>query len=317
MPQRQPRRQPRAARRQQGAPRDARRDREADAALLLGRHGAGDHLLDIVGIVHRLDPVARHFGGAVDLVGGAPLVERQHHQAVFVVEHARARCAGRDIIGMVDDMQHDTLLNAPGLDLSHGARPKDGRPAQELPVTVPFVRPDVALFLQYLNALPGPKVHEVGAVAARKMTSAMRGVADLETGPLAVMRDVTMPGPAGGEIALRLFDARETREPGPVLVFFHGGGWVLGDLDSYEPLCAEIARVLDLPVVSVDYRLAPEHPWPAGPDDAEAAARWVAPAPASARPARRPRWCSPATARAATWPSSPRSRCATSPRRCR
>jgi len=146
-------------------------------------------------------------------------------------------------------------------------------------VTEPFVRPDVALFLHYLNALPGPKIHEVGAVAAREMTTAMRGVADLDTGPLAVLRDLTMPGPAGGTIALRLFDARETREPGPVLVFFHGGGWVLGDLDSYEPPCAEIARALDLPVVSVDYRLAPEHPWPAGPDDAEAAARWVAAAP--------------------------------------
>ena len=145
----------------------------------------------------------------------------------------------------------------------------------------PFVRPDVALFLNYLNALPGPKIHEIGAVAAREMTRAMRGVADLETGPLALLRDLTMPGPNGGTIALRLFDARATREPGPVLVFFHGGGWVLGDLDGYEPPCAEIARVLDLPVVSVDYRLAPEHPWPGGPDDCEAAARWVASAPAA------------------------------------
>lgn len=145
----------------------------------------------------------------------------------------------------------------------------------------PFVRPDVALFLNYLNALPGPKIHEIGAVAAREMTRAMRGVADLETGPLAILRDLIMPGPNGGTIALRLFDARATREPGPVLVFFHGGGWVLGDLDGYEPPCAEIARVLDLPVVSVDYRLAPEHPWPGGPDDCEAAARWVASAPAA------------------------------------
>jgi acetyl esterase len=63
------------------------------------------------------------------------------------------------------------------------------------------------------------------------------------------------------------------------MVFFHGGGWVLGDLDSYEAVCAAIARGLDMPVVSVDYRLAPEHPWPAGPEDCEAAARWVAEAP--------------------------------------
>ena len=146
-------------------------------------------------------------------------------------------------------------------------------------MTEPFVRPDVALFLKYLNALPGPKIHEVGAVAGREMSRAMRGVADLDTGPLAVLRDLTMPGPDGNDITLRLFDARASREPGPVLVFFHGGGWVLGDLDGYEPPCAEMARALDLPIVSVDYRLAPEHPWPAGPNDAEAAARWVASAP--------------------------------------
>jgi acetyl esterase len=146
-------------------------------------------------------------------------------------------------------------------------------------VTEPFVRPDVALFLQYLNSIPGPKIHEIGADAARAMSRGMRDIADLPTGPLAVLRDLTMPGPDGGEIALRLFDARESRKPGPVLVFFHGGGWVLGDLDGYEPPCAEMARALDLPVVSVAYRLAPENPWPAGPDDCEAAARWVAGAP--------------------------------------
>jgi acetyl esterase len=63
------------------------------------------------------------------------------------------------------------------------------------------------------------------------------------------------------------------------MVFFHGGGFVLGDLDTHEPACAEIARLLDIPVISVDYRLAPEHPWPAAPDDCEAAARWVAASP--------------------------------------
>ncbi|USI72163.1 alpha/beta hydrolase [Sphingomonas morindae] len=140
------------------------------------------------------------------------------------------------------------------------------------------LRPDVATFLGYLNALPGPRIWEVSAPEARAMTLAMRGVADLETGPLAVMRDLEMPGIAG-PIRLRLYDARIERAPGPVILFYHGGGWVLGDLDGYDPPCAEMARRLDLPVISVDYRLAPEHPWPAGPDDCEAAARWVATAP--------------------------------------
>ena len=66
---------------------------------------------------------------------------------------------------------------------------------------------------------------------------------------------------------------------GPLLLFFHGGGFVFGDLDTHEPFCAEVARQLDLPVLAVDYRLAPEHPFPAGAEDCIAAARWAAASP--------------------------------------
>ena len=142
----------------------------------------------------------------------------------------------------------------------------------------PFVRPDVRQFLEYLNALPGPRSHQVGPNEARTMMLASRHVADAPVGELAVIRDLSCPGP-GGEIALRLYDAREAREAGPLLLFFHGGGFVFGDLDTHEPFCAEMARQLDLPVVAVDYRLAPEHPWPAGAEDCIAAARWVAASP--------------------------------------
>jgi acetyl esterase len=62
-------------------------------------------------------------------------------------------------------------------------------------------------------------------------------------------------------------------------MFFHGGGFVIGDLDSHHSLCTEIAAELDLPVIAVHYRLAPEHPFPAAPDDCEAASRWVATSP--------------------------------------
>ena len=98
---------------------------------------------------------------------------------------------------------------------------------------------------------------------------------DLPVGDLAVMRDLTMPGP-GGMMALRLFDARAKRDRGPVVVFYHGGGFVVGSIDTHAALAAEIARALDLPLVSVAYRLAPEHRWPSAPDDAEASARWIA-----------------------------------------
>jgi acetyl esterase len=94
-------------------------------------------------------------------------------------------------------------------------------------------------------------------------------------GELGLIRDLVAPGP-GGEIPLRLFDARANRDPGPAVVFFHGGGFVIGNIDTHASMCGEIARRLDLPVISVDYRLAPENPWPAAVDDAETAARWVA-----------------------------------------
>lgn len=148
-------------------------------------------------------------------------------------------------------------------------------------MTDPYVRPDVRLFLDYLNALPGPRTYEVGPVEARRMVLASRFVADAPTGELAIVRDLFCPGP-GGDIRLRLFDARAERaEPGPLMVYVHGGGFVFGDLDTHEPICAELARRLDMPVLSVDYRLAPEHPWPAAPEDAIAATRWAATSPSA------------------------------------
>ena len=143
----------------------------------------------------------------------------------------------------------------------------------------PYVRPDVRLFLDYYNKLPGPRAHEVGPNQARAMILASRHVADSEVGELAVTRDLACPGP-GGEIRLRLYDSRESRDAGPLILFFHGGGFVFGDLDTHEPFCAEAARQLDLPLLAVDYRLAPEHPFPAGAEDCIAAARWAAAGPA-------------------------------------
>ncbi|WP_380874963.1 acetylhydrolase [Sphingomonas sp. DBB INV C78] len=143
----------------------------------------------------------------------------------------------------------------------------------------PFIRPDVQALLDNLAAVPGPKLHEVEPAVARQMMRAGRDLLDVPVGDLAVIRDLSIPGPAGA-IPARLYDARDARAPGPLLVYFHGGGFVLGDLDSHEPLCAEIARVLDMPVIAVDYRLAPENIWPAAPDDCEAAARWIATNPA-------------------------------------
>jgi len=141
-----------------------------------------------------------------------------------------------------------------------------------------FVRPDVQAFLDFVNAQPGPKMHELTPPEARMMMVAMGSLAEEPLGELAVVRDLSIPGPAGS-IPARLYDARDNREPGPVMVFFHGGGFVIGDLEVYGPYCAEAARQLDMPVISIDYRLAPEHPFPAAAEDCEAAARWIASSP--------------------------------------
>lgn len=142
-------------------------------------------------------------------------------------------------------------------------------------MTEHYVRPDTQAFLDFVNAQPGPKMHELGPADARAMMLAMRHVADVDAGPLARIENLEIPGPAG-IIPARLYDARATREPGLVMVFYHGGGFVIGDLGTHEPYCAEAARLLDMPVISIDYRLAPEHPFPAAPEDCEAATRWIA-----------------------------------------
>ena len=142
----------------------------------------------------------------------------------------------------------------------------------------PYVRPDVKMFLAMLEAAP-TRLHQLDVPTARKQYIDMRGLVDRPVGELGDMRDLAIPGPAG-DIRARLFDPRANREPGPVLVFFHGGGFTIGDLDTHASFCAEAARLLDLPLVAVDYRLGPEAPFPAAVEDAVAAARWVASNPA-------------------------------------
>lgn len=142
-------------------------------------------------------------------------------------------------------------------------------------MTDPFVRDDVRECLTAMAAAGLPPLGSLDVAATRELFAATRGATDLDIGELAVIRDLTAPGP-DGPIGLRLFDARAERAKGPLIVYYHGGGWVIGDLDSHGPLCAEIARSTDLPVVAVDYRLAPEAPFPAAPEDCLAATRWIA-----------------------------------------
>ncbi|ANK13709.1 alpha/beta hydrolase [Erythrobacter neustonensis] len=144
----------------------------------------------------------------------------------------------------------------------------------------PFIRPDMKAFLDMMAQVNGPKLADMTLAEARQSYVAMHGIADRPARQLPVIRDLACPGPAG-DIPLRLYDARESRsEASPVIVFFHGGGFVIGDLDTHHALCSEIAALADLPVVAVHYALAPEAPFPAAILDCEAAARWVASSPA-------------------------------------
>jgi acetyl esterase len=118
-----------------------------------------------------------------------------------------------------------------------------------------------------------PPLHELSVADARQAYMALAPTAG-EPEPVARVEDRCVAGPQG-EIPVRIYTPRG-QAPFPVLVFFHGGGWVIGDLDTHDGLCRQLANAASALVVSVHYRLAPEHRFPAAAEDAYAATRWVA-----------------------------------------
>ncbi|MBR1222528.1 alpha/beta hydrolase [Bradyrhizobium sp. U87765 SZCCT0131] len=138
--------------------------------------------------------------------------------------------------------------------------------------------PDAAAVLQAFRDAGRPPYETLTAPEARDYYLAARTLTNPEPPALAEIRDFTLPGPAGA-IPARLYTPLGLRQSGglsPCLVFFHGGGWVIGDLESHDVVCRTIADEGKLLVIAVDYRLAPEHKFPAAADDAIAATRWVA-----------------------------------------
>ncbi len=106
----------------------------------------------------------------------------------------------------------------------------------------------------------------------RRLAMARRGPGFVPE-PVAEVRDETIDGP-GGPVPVRIYTPSDDR--GRAVTYLHGGGWVLGDLDSHDPVCRRVANAVGAVVVAVDYRLAPEHPHPAPLDDATAALAWTA-----------------------------------------
>jgi acetyl esterase len=92
---------------------------------------------------------------------------------------------------------------------------------------------------------------------------------------VAHVEDRSIPGPAGA-VPVRVYRSAGAAKSAPSLVYFHGGGWVIGSLDSHDGLCRALANKTDAVIVSVDYRLAPEARYPAAAEDCYAATRWVA-----------------------------------------
>lgn len=135
------------------------------------------------------------------------------------------------------------------------------------------VLPDVKKFLDGLNQEAMAKGRESIEIFRKSVDDTY--LIDSPAINLPVMEDMY-----GDGIKFRLYDRRTSRGPSPVLVYFHGGGCVAGGIKSHESICTELADYLDIPVVLPEYRLAPEHPWPAAPDDCEKFCRWIARSPA-------------------------------------
>ncbi|WP_425547773.1 alpha/beta hydrolase [Actinocorallia longicatena] len=125
--------------------------------------------------------------------------------------------------------------------------------------------PEYLAFVRRMAELPPPEDASVAGMRA----DARRAMAELPRLTVGEVRDVD----AGG-VPARLYRP-EGRDDGPVVVYLHGGGWVIGDVESYDPVVRALVAASGVAFLSVDYRLAPEHPYPAAVDDAERAVRWA------------------------------------------
>ncbi len=136
------------------------------------------------------------------------------------------------------------------------------------------LNPQVEAILAQLAENPTPPITELDPPAAREMYKAMSAATDTRDIPIGKVIDGTFPGPAG-DVPYRLYSPVAAVSVMPAIVYYHGGGWVIGDLDTHDSLCRELANASGCRVFAVDYRLAPEHAFPAAAEDAMAALQFV------------------------------------------
>ena len=136
--------------------------------------------------------------------------------------------------------------------------------------------PGAQRVLDLIKEAGRPPYETLDPETARELYRAGRFVLQPDPPSVAITRDLLAPGP-GGPIKLRLYRASGTRpeEKLPAFVYLHGGGWVMGDLDTHDGVCRALANAARCAVIAVDYRLAPEHKFPAAVEDAFAAAQWI------------------------------------------
>jgi acetyl esterase len=134
------------------------------------------------------------------------------------------------------------------------------------------LHPEIQAILDGMNALPGPPAHEVPVAAARAAHVAEAERLSGRGEPVDQVRDVTVPGP-GGDVPVRLFTPEGAHG---VVAYIHGGGWMLGSLETFDAPLRALANASRSTVAAVEYRLSPEHVFPAALDDCLAAIRWLA-----------------------------------------
>src|ERR1700688_2023427 len=143
-----------------------------------------------------------------------------------------------------------------------------------MPVTLD---PDAAAVFKAFQEAGRPAYETLSPKEAREFYLQGRVVTNPEPPELKSVEPLAIPSPMGS-IPARIYTPtklRKTNDLAPCLVFFHGGGWVIGDLDSHDVACRKLADEGELMVISVDYRLAPEHKFPAAVDDAMVATKWI------------------------------------------
>jgi acetyl esterase len=133
--------------------------------------------------------------------------------------------------------------------------------------------PQAREVMNYLTGLGLPEIDRISPSEARRQYRDTRAALRPPAPDLFEVRDLAAEGSAGA-ISLRLY--RPAEGVLPALVYFHGGGWVVGDLETHDVVCRQIALQARAVVIAVDYRLAPEHPFPAAVEDAWSATTWVA-----------------------------------------